>query len=397
MVKAALQTMVDAENQRYARDHERDPVSSPYYEGGPHSWFQDRVLVREAEERADAAAMDPGLRGIELGAARLPQPGEPTVEQARQRLDDLRSAQKLNIGYEQRDLSTSDAPGGGAFVPAGAPIFVAEAFGDAARLEASLAREMVQRPLPPYGKTVESARIESGAAVAIQASENSSVQETDLDVAVVSAPIGLIAGQNDVSRQLFERSVLGIDDVLARDLGRALAIEMDRQLVSGSGLSGQLKGLASVSGIVSVSYTDASPTPAELVSKIWSAFEQLSGASGFGVSDPSRYLLVMHPRRFAWLANGFSTPIRELLPFRIVISAAVRSTLGAGTNEDEIFLLVKDQAIAYLGEPSISVYPEIGSAAMTIRVQARQYGSLLVRVPNAIARVSGSGLTAPVL
>jgi hypothetical protein len=61
------------------------------------------------------------------------------------------------------------------------------------------------------------------------------VQETDADLELVSSPVSYIAGVNDVSLQLFERSVPGIDEVISRDLGAALGLEFDRQALYGSG------------------------------------------------------------------------------------------------------------------------------------------------------------------
>ena len=220
------------------------------------------------------------------------------------------------------------------------------------------------------------------------------MQETDPTTALASSNVAYIAGQVDMSRQLFDFARPGLDLVLAADLGADLGARVDVQAVQGTNANGQTLGLANVGGIVSVSYTDASPTPGELVSKIWEAYRQLADATvGYGVSDPGAYLTIMHPGRYAWLQAGFSTPIDELLPGTVVQSAGIRSTLGAGTNEDEIFILVRDESFLCLDAPTFAVYPEVGSSTLTVRVQARQaLAAMLARQPKSIARIFGTGL-----
>ena len=54
-----------------------------------------------------------------------------------------------------------------------------------------------------------------------------------------------------------------------------------------------------VPGVLTITYTDASPTVAEFLSKLWSAYSEVAGASGFGTSDPSAFVTILHPRRHA--------------------------------------------------------------------------------------------------
>jgi len=128
---------------------------------------------------------------------------------------------------------------------------------------------------------------------------------------------------------------------------------------------------------------------------VWEAFATLSGSSGYGISDPAAYLLIVHPRRLGWLS--VNRDARESLSaFEIVASGGIRSTLGASTNEDEAFLLVTDETFLAVGPNAVRVFPEIGSATMTCRVQSNMYASLVAtRQPLSIARISGTGLVTP--
>lgn len=96
-----------------------------------------------------------------------------------------------------------------------------------------------------------------------------------------------------MSRQVFELSRPGMDEVIADDLGRAFGGALDVQIVNGSGASGQLRGLLQVAGILSVAGTVTSA--ATFIESVWKAFSALAGTSGFGSPDPDGYLTIVHP------------------------------------------------------------------------------------------------------
>ena len=108
--------------------------------------------------------------------------------------------------------------------------------------------------------------------------------------------------------------------------------------------NGQTLGLLNVTSALSVAATDASPTAAEFIPKLWSASSSMAGSSGQGISDLSRFALILHPRQLAWLygAGQSSQIVRPELPGRIISSGSIRTTLGTGTNEDEAWLIVPD-------------------------------------------------------
>jgi hypothetical protein len=233
-------------------------------------------------------------------------------------------------------------------------------------------------------------RLSGGAAVAIQASQNSGAQETDPTTTNFAPPVGTIAGQIDLSRQLFDLSRPGMDEVIADDLGRDTGVKLDAQLVSGTGTSGQLRGLANVSGILTFS-TSATTAQGQL-SAIWDGFNRLAGSTGFGNPDPSDYFLIMHPRRFAWLSGGSGgtgVQVTPTLPGELVLSAGIRTNLGAGTNEDEVFLAEKSNLVLVGGDPAFRVYEETGSGTLTVRVSSFGYAALLIKNPAAVVRISG--------
>jgi Phage capsid family len=236
-------------------------------------------------------------------------------------------------------------------------------------------------------------RITTGAAVAVQASQNSSVQETDLVEEMIDQPIATISGFEDVSVQLFDRSDPAIADVvLAAELGRALGAELDRQILAGTGANGQMLGLISVTGIGTTGYTDASPTPQEAFVKILQAASDLSVAFG---NVPTATLV--HPRRMYWFSgwrdSATGIPAARIpWPGQLYTVPAISTVGGSGSNEDYALVLRVEELPVYLGAPMIEVLPEIGSGTLTVRVRARQYASgLFARRPEAIQKISGTG------
>jgi Phage capsid family len=241
----------------------------------PSFWY-DLLLEREADERALLAF------GRDSGdPQRLAADDE--LAEARERLRAVREFDRFELDrLAQRDLTTSG------FVPAaGAPMFIAEMFAAAARARAGLAAALPQQPLPQAGDHIEVPRLSGGAAVAVVASENAVVQETDPTSALASSNKALISGQVDVSRQLLEFSRPGIDEVLSLDLGNDTGLKIDQQLIAGTNANGQTLGLANVASINTVTYTSATPIAAALISKIWNASSS-SPTQVVGLRSPAR-------------------------------------------------------------------------------------------------------------
>ncbi len=161
----------------------------------------------------------------------------------------LHQAQAL----ETRDVTTVD-PGGAGFVP---PIYLGSQYADLPREGRPFADVVPTMALPDVGMTVTVPKVQTGTTTAVQAAEADAVSETDIDTQTVTADLVTIAGMNDVSLQVLERTFPGLDQVIYRDLLADYDEQLDTQLLSGSAASGQHRGLAQVSSINTVTYTDA--------------------------------------------------------------------------------------------------------------------------------------------
>jgi len=174
--------------------------------------------------------------------------------------------------------------------------------------------------------------------------------------------------------------------VLAAELGAALGEALDLQVLNGTGGGTAFDGLLNVAGATAVTYTDASPTAAEAFAKIGQLCAETADAAGQPVNA-----LLLHPRRLVWLTTKLGyRPEWPAPPFSV---PAMPATLGAGTNEDAIIALVRDDVQLYLGPLEVRVWPDVGSTTGMVRTQAFQFGALAsARQPAAIGRLTGTGL-----
>lgn len=375
--KAMKPQAADEPDAKPQRAEVREPLTyrSPK-EGGQHSFFHD-------------------LRSANLGD-----------NEARDRLN--RHASEMRV--EKRDL-TSTAGAGGEFIP---PMWLMDRWIPLLRSSRAIADSLTRLDLPAGAMSISLPKLSGGTATAIQASENAAIQETDATTTSVTANVRTIAGMQDLSTQLFEIPQPGLDEILFRDLARDYATKLDVQVISGSGASGQLLGLRTVSGINAVTYTDASPTAGELYAKLADAIQRVTGA----FMNPDT--IAMHPRRWAMLLssvdsagrplfNGDTNPMGNgmnnvsdgsagsLLGLRVVVDPNLPTNIGAATNQDVI--LVYDSSQIFLweeGAPRTRVFEDIGSGTLTVRLRVHGYVALMAnRLPTAISAIDGTGLVAP--
>lgn len=314
-------------------------------------------------------------------------------------------------GIEQRDVGT------GAFTGLVVPQYLTDLVAPKARAARPFADICRKHPLPAVGMTVNISRITTGTAVAVQATENTAVQETNADDTLLTVDVRTIAGQQDVSRQAIDRGV-GIDEILVADLVAAYHAELDRGIMHDDGTSGTHLGLINVSGNITVAYTDASPTAAELYPKMADIIQQIQAGVFAGVTH-----FVMHPRRWWWIAKelGSTFPLlqipgsgdragnvggtdyrvqggRDIFGVPVVLDGNIATNLGAGTNEDTIFAVTADECHLW-EDPNAPLFmraEQTGAANLTVKLVVYGYSAFTAgRYPTANGDISGTGLVTP--
>lgn len=401
--------------------------------------LQARVADLEAEQARDDA-MDRLSRGIV--------PGAPAPEHR---------ASEVRVGAEPRTYSREADPKGKAFLRDVAGQF----FGDytaRARIERHMAEERVERPevferaagtgafaglvvpqyltdlvapavaaarpfadicnrhdLPASGMTVNISRITTATSAAAQSSENSAVSETNIDDTLLTESVLTVAGQQTLSRQALERGT-GVEEVTLNDLMRRYHTAVDAKLINDA-----TTGLTNVAQ--AVTYTDASPTAAELWPKLLNAQANLEAVMlDQGVGD---LYAVMHSRRWAWLqsqvgtswpfvtqpgiaaqtggtnyATGYGQGVRGILPngIKVIVDNNIATNLGAGTNEDEVYI-VNASELHLWEDPQAPVFiraeqPPVASLGVLFVVYG-YFAYSFRRYTNGHQKVSGTGLVTP--
>lgn len=379
---------------RYAQpeaEQRRSPADlsvteQPAYRSGPggRSYFRDLYL---AKRQNDAEAQD------------------------RLRRNDKMVAEKRGL--------TTVAGAGGEFVP---PLWLEEQFVALARPGRVTADRAVHGDVPPGTDSINIPKVLTGTAVAVQATQNSGVQQTDATTGSIASPVITLAGGQTISMQLVEQSPLNIDDLILGDLAADYAQKADVQVLSGSGSSGQATGLLTLSGTNSIAWTQTTPA--------------LGGAGGMYSSlgaavsaiHTNRFLspdcIIMHPRRWAWALaqsdtsnrpmvvpqgqgpnNAAATPgalmaqgyVGEMLGLPVFTDANLPTNLGAGTNQDVV--LVARMSDVYLWEGSVRAEAFEQTFAQNLSLFVRLYNYVSFqpgRYPKAIAAVTGTGSVTPV-
>lgn len=312
------------------------------------------------------------------------------------------------MAFEQRDITTSATAGGG-FVP---PSYLQSYYAEYARESRPFADTVPSSPLNSVGMTITIPRITTGTTVTHIITQNSTAPaETNIVDSNLDVPVVTLAGMQDVSQALFERSDPSIDQIVFNDLRADYDRYLDTQMLSGTGANGQHLGIRAVTSPNTVTYTQATPTAALTTPKVYDAIQQIATNR----HAPAE-VIVMHPRRSAWLASNLSSTfplfqvgglnqaagtqdIGSLISvsgLKVVSDSNVGILYGASTTEDEIYVVRTSDMHLWEGPLQARVMPEVGSGTLTVRLILHGFSAFAsARFAKSITVVSGTGLIAP--
>jgi len=368
-----------------ARSSETRVVSEPatYQRGGVFSFFQDAVRARFDHD-----------------------------EGAIQRL----RANNAEVARSRGEFAISSGTGSaGDFVP---PLYLQQDWIAIAQAARPFADAVGHMDLPGGTNVILFPRLATGAVVDVQ-TDNATVVSQDVTTGNVQVPVVTIAGQQDMSRQLLERSTPSFDQVIYQELTAKYHSAIDRQALLGTGAAGQMRGVLSNVNRAVVTYTDTAPTAAKLLPKINDAIQRM-----YSTRFLPPTLIVMHPRRWQWFlaaqdANGrpLVTPyapqnaiaqfdrvaamglVGGIAGLPVLVDPNVPTNLGVGVNEDRVIVtraedlwLMEDDA----SYPVLKVFEETLSGTMSIRIQLYGYAAFSAERYNAsIATIEGTGVASP--
>lgn len=332
---------------------------------------------------------------------------------AAERLERNTREQRGEFGVESRDVGTS------AFTGFVIPQYLVDLYAELARAGAPVLNTIPAYDLPAEGMVVNVGRITTGSAVAEQASENSAVQETNIDDTLLAIDVRTYAGQQDVSRQALERGTM-VESLVMADLMADYWTKLDAAIINGAGTSGTHLGILQVSSISDTDYTDASPTVAELWPKLANAVQKVPS---------NRYapatIIYMHPRRWGWFAAALDSQNRPLFGSYDVGNAVNSMAVGKageygqvvgtlmglpvvsdaniptnlGTNEDAI-IVARNLDFVFLregdGSPRFLRFEETTGGSLTTKLVVYGYSAFAAgRQPKSISTVTDTGLITP--
>ena len=330
------------------------------------------------------------------------------VEASHRLSQHMREERVERAEYMQRAVGT------GAFAGLTVPQYLTDLYAPATAALRPFADICNRHPLPDSGMSVNISRVTTSSSAAVQASENSAVSETNMDDTLLTVNVQTAAGQQTVSRQAIDRGT-GIEDVTMQDLFNRVATTIDSTLINQA-----TNGLTNVA--TATTYTDATPTGAELYPKILGAAAGVEAAL-LAMGNPTH--AVMHSRRWYWLSSQMSStwPLinwsgiptqaggvadpkssygsgpRGVLPsgLQVIVDNNVGTTLGAGT-EDELYVVPASECHLW-EDPNAPLFiraEQPAAASLGVLLVAYSYFAYTFgRYANGMGKVSGTGMIAP--
>jgi len=419
--------------------------------------------IRLAEARAATADLIPSGT-VEVQEASVYQRGNPyksyfvDLWQARTRGNReaearLEKCHKEAVAFDQK-RGLVDAEGramgsgstaGGSFLP---PLYFGDLYAEFKRARRVTSRLVQNRPLTERGNSISIPRLKAASSgdtttatlTAAQTADNATLANQDATTDTITVPVCTVAGYADLSRQIIERSDPGFDEIILTDLLKDYNKKVNFYVVTGSGSSGQPKGFLNDSNIISISYTDGTPTVGELYPKLLDAVRQIEE----NVFQPA-VAFVMTARRWAWFLAALDSSGRPLVvpnqngPYnalamespvygafgdntgagyqsrqqdnRIMVAPAgwivgypvfvdetLPKTNGTGTNEDVILTGAFEEDILWEDAAGPRNFQFEGVLSSTAGVRLEVFGYMAFtseRYPKANAKIIGTGLVAP--
>lgn len=337
------------------------------------------------------------------------------VEAKTDRKTNYRAGAGIGSMTSYRALSTASGAGG-EFVP---PMYMTAEWLAFARAGRVVADACHHEELPDGTMSINIPKVTGGTSAATQGTQNTNVSDTDLTTAYVTTPVVTKAGMQIVSLQLIERSPIAFDEAVFKDLGLALAQNIDIAVVNGPG-SGDVTGILNTSSINTVTWTQASPTLKGLYGQIGVAKADIAN---------TRFLPATHcfmtPTRWEWISQSVDANSRPLVvpsyngPFNVAAVSAdaataegavgrnfqglatfedanVPANLGAGTNQDVVVVSRMDENWLLESPIVTRALPQTYGAQLSVLLQVYEYMAFTAaRYPVANAQVTGTGLTPP--
>ena len=375
----------------------------------------DRVARVGSEERTYHRGNDRGRTGQQflwdvVRAATHQDPGAIERLARHQREEQVERGQYL-----------TRAAGSGAFAGLVVPQYLTDLYAPAVAAMRPFANVCAHHDLPPDGMTVNISRITTATSVALQASENSAVSETNIDDTLLTENVQTAAGQQTLSRQAIERGT-AVEDITLADLYKRYATTLDSTL-----LNQATTGLAPVS--TSQTYTNATVDTTAIPAAWKAVIQALNTVEGVLLGQAPVSHVIMNNRRWNWftaavsaswpviagtnvpptswgmqLTNEYGPSVRAVMAngLKVVVDANVSTTCLAqattGGTQDHMYVVAADECHLW-EDPDAPVFIRADQpAAASLGVLLVVYGYMAYsfrRYSGGSVVVNGTGLATP--
>lgn len=317
----------------------------------------------------------------------------------------------------ERGQYLTRAVGTGAFTGLTVPQYLTDMYAPAIAAGRPFANICNPHDLPADGMTVNISRITTASSVALQATQNTGVSETNLADTLLTINVQTASGQQTLSRQAIDRGT-GIEEVAVADLFKRYATNLDSTL-----LNQATTGLSAVAGTTAAVTATTFSGAGGFYPNILAA---ASASETALLAQATPNYIIMHNRRWYWLSNiltstwpainqpsipdsrnagtnngaGYAMGVRGVLPNGMLAVVDNNVTLAAGTatNQDEAYVVASEECHLW-EDPKAPVY------IRAEQPQAANLGVLLVvygyfaytfsRYTNGSQKLTGAGMVAP--
>lgn len=324
---------------------------------------------------------------------------------------DARAADRLERNRREAEIDYRSTTGnfGGLVVPQ----YLTEQFAPVLVSGRPFLSAVTNVALPAQGMNLTIPRGATGTSVAAQTTENTAVTNQTFTESDLVVPVRTFAGQQVVSKQSIDRGT-GIDGILMADLFQQYATKVNVSAITGDGTAGGHWGILSTTSVQTAGFTGTTATA--LVSSIHNAIGKVN-AGRYAAPD----LIVMHPRRWAFLCAGSDSSNRPLVEIvggsgmnvigqgsapgynavgsiagiPVITDAAVPTTLGTATNEDRIIVTRRSDVLFMedAGAPVGLELEEVLADQLSVRMVVYGYSAFTAgRYPVSTCVIQGTGL-----
>lgn len=240
---------------------------------------------------------------------------------------------------------------------------------------------------------------QSGGATAYWVTEGNSPTESQQSFDQVEMSPNTVGAFTDISRKLLIQSSIDIENLVKRDLATALALELDRVAINGSGVGAEPTGILNTSGIGNVGTSPAAPTYADIIS-LWT--ETATDNADFGALSYLTTPAVCGKLMQTFTNTGTSAEIPvwkngpgdgSMIGYPAVVSNQVPSNLGSSSNASTpdstlhalLFGNWNDLLVGEWSGMDLTIDPYTHSTSGTLRIVILMDADIGIRHPESFA------------